>query len=173
MDSWEFGWSAIAAIGQVLGAFFTAAAVWMVLLPYIKRLSLNLVYYQDIYGKKKKALLITNESYRTITIVEFGVYVGKYIIKINDRGMKLEQLPLTLTQKDCSMIKEYICWDPERKTEEFDQLLSYCLLSKWSPFVGDNNKNPKVYFYVKSSNNKMYKKYIARRKDITIGQLSE
>ncbi len=165
MHPWNFGWSAIAAIGQVLGALFTAAAVWLVLRPYIKRITLNLTYDAYKVGKKEEVLLVSNESFHTITLVKFGVYLNRHRIDSGKLDIELKEIPLTVYANSCVKITKCIVKGPEIREERIYTLLGFCLLGKENPYQL-NRDNPKVYFYVEDTCGKEYKTFIGKRKDI-------
>ncbi len=158
-------WSAIAAIGQVFGALFTAAAVWLALLPHFKRIRLNLIYDTDEYGNKNEAIMITNDSTRIITLFDFGIYLNRHRINISKLDIELEDLPLTVLASSHVKITKGTVREPYIHEERLYIFLGYCLLGKENPYI-KNGDNPKVYFYVKDTSGKQYKSFIGMRKDI-------
>jgi hypothetical protein len=85
-DFWTWqGWSAVAAIGQAVGAFATAAAVWIALRQLIMQAKCKFyfrTYFADIIDSQKNridvlAYSITNNGMKPFTVTNAGLYYDK------------------------------------------------------------------------------------------------
>ena len=165
MNQWTFGWTAIVAIGQILVVGFTAAAVWLAIRPQMKRIIINLIYENDMYGVKKEAILITNQCTHTITLTELGIYLNYHKVDITEYKIVFEDIPLTIhATSQIKVVKATMSENCIHSLGIYD-VLAYCMLGKQNPYQKEKD-NPKVYMVAKDTFGKEYKHFIGRRKEI-------
>lgn len=170
MDSWTFDWSAVAAIGQVLGAFATAVAVWVALKPFRKRVHLDLVYVNR-EGKKVETLRIYNESTRAINIDRLGViikrnFLMKQRLNFDSNGYWLNELPITLTHGQSIIISEVTDDNEHTSVYDFSEMLQSLFFESRNPSLKKSSPNSKIILYAIDNLDKVYKTYIGRKKNV-------
>ena len=141
MDPWAFGWSAIAAIGQIAAAFATVVAVvvalWAATLSHRSRIKV-IAFYQNTYI----IIRMINIGTRPLTIINCNLFYDKHFRislfnRINDdsefviESGKCKDLDLSICEmhrlsdsenENSKIFLEVITADGKKKHIYFDQI---------------------------------------------------